>query len=317
MKKALAFICSSLMILATYIIFSSVVGALEPTLAVHWEPTEANVRAVHESLKLLAQDPGHQVCPDDNACYLNMDSINMRYSLDDTAIFERVCDVYSSELQNLLSMCGRPIELNCHAFASYAFKRYKEKGVHCQYLRISYEGEDVSPLGKKCGLIHDVVLIPQVEKGTTISYYVCDFQNAMTDDKRDAVLLFVPLIIYLRGINMGPFGRIKEMMVIPCDDPSFFNPRRCLDARIWFCKFGNSERAALDIIELERCNGLMMNLKIGALLSEKCQEYTHLLQSLYFKVDPIMGLDYGNEVNRRIFDMIKNHPELLIQLMKK
>lgn len=314
MKKVLMFICSLLIVLAGYTISSGVVGALDPTKVSFLEPTEAKVRDAHEHLKALVLDPEHSVCHDDDACLLHMDALAKEHLLG-TKTFSQVCDVYNKELKNCLSVPGQPIKLNCHAFASYAFKQYRERSVNCQYLRIFFDGMAKMSSGEDVGFVHDVVLVPQIEGGIT-RWYVCDFHNAMVGDKLGAVLLFVPLTVYLSGLNESKFGHIKEMMIIPDDDPLFFAPSKCLDARIWFCEFGNSEAAALDIIRFERDNGLMMDLKIGALLSERCQEYTYFLQSLYNKVDPDMAKRCGEEVNRRILDMIRRHPQLR-QLLQK
>lgn len=297
-KKVFSFIFGAFMIFTT--LFSGIVSAAEPT--------ESAVRGVYKELEGFVTDMRRQVHPDPNVYLKNMDDIIKRYSLYDKK-FSSVCERYSRELENSLAPenIDKPIKLNCDAFASYAFGKYRKKGVNCQFLRILFERKYTVPSGKTVPFGHNVVLIPQLE-GRVTSYYICDFHNAMVN--HDAKLLFMPFEEYIHFINSVGFGRITEMEIIPENDTSYFHPVICLDLRIWFIDHGHNRMAALSVVNLEKSNNLMINLKVGRDISTQYQRCVMTLFGLYSEVSPVLANEFAIMINRRLMELQKKYPNL-------
>ena len=81
--------------------------------------------------------------------------------------FREVVRCYTDLLGECLAK-HEPIPFNCRVFAAYAFSKFSEVGVNCQYLKI----DDA----ERCA--HAVVMMPQKE-GERTKWYICDFLRAV------------------------------------------------------------------------------------------------------------------------------------------
>ena len=261
MKKSMAFVFG--LVLSVSLLFCGKVGA-NPPLSESSKVVVNNLNRVVTNERLLEG-------ADLDRLTKEADEHNGLYS----GSFSKVIACYTDLLGECLAK-HEPIPFNCRVFAAYAFSKFSEVGVNCQYLKI----DDA----ERCA--HAVVMMPQKE-GERTKWYICDFLRAV--ETHNEFWLFVPLTEYM-DLYHRQAAPLKCLTVCDVDSDRFFGTTDYCDLRVWLADVAKDCPAATSVINWEVRNNVLLALPSDKIDSRGA--WPLRIASLCTAVDPARAFDW-------------------------